>query len=739
MSKAKIFYTITDEAPMLATHSFLPIVKAFTAPAGIEIETSDISLAGRTISNFAAALNEDQRIADDLVALGKLATTPEANIIKLPNISASVPQLQEVIKELQSLGYKLPNYPENPTTDDEKAIRAKYGKLLGSAVNPVLREGNSDRRAPKAVKNYAKKNPHIMGAWSADSKTHVSSMDHGDFYGSETSITLQEANTYKIEFTAVDGSVKTLKEAAPLLAGEIIDSAVLSVTELKKFIATQIADAKSSGVLFSLHLKATMMKVSDPIIFGAVVDVFFAPVFEKYAALFSELKINTNNGFGDVLAKIQGRPEQAEVEAAIDAVYQMRPSVAMVNSDKGITNLNVPSDVIVDASMPAMIRTSGQMYNADGKGQDTKAVIPDRSYAGLYVATIDYCKKNGAFDPKTMGSVPNVGLMAQAAEEYGSHDKTFQITGEGVVKVIGSKGETLLEQKVKTGDIFRMCQAKDAPIRDWVKLAVNRARLSDTPAVFWLDDQRAHDRELIKKVTVYLKDNDTNGLDIRILNPIDATLFTLERIKAGNDTISVTGNVLRDYLTDLFPILELGTSAKMLSIVPLMNGGGLFETGAGGSAPKHVDQFLEEGHLRWDSLGEFLALGASLEHLGQTLNNEKAIVLAEALDNATEKFLENDKSPTRKVGQIDTRGSHFYIALYWAQALAAQNKDAELKTTFSEIAKELTANESKINSELIAAQGKKQDIGGYYKPNDNLTAAAMRPSKTLNEALAKLA
>ncbi len=738
MSKAKIFYTITDEAPMLATHSFLPIVKAFTAPAGIEIESSDISLASRTISNFSGILKEDQRIADDLAALGKLATTPEANIIKLPNISASVPQLKEVIKELQSLGYALPEYPENPTTDDEKAMKAKYGKLLGSAVNPVLREGNSDRRAPKAVKNYAKKNPHSMGAWNADSKTHVSSMESGDFYGSETSITLTEANTYKIEFTAIDGTVKTLKETAPLLAGEIIDSAVLSVTELKKFISEQIADAKAKDVLFSLHLKATMMKVSDPIIFGAVVDVFFAPVFEKYGQLFSELGINTKNGFGDVLTKIQGRPEQAAIEAAIEDVYNMRPAIAMVNSEKGITNLNVPSDVIVDASMPAMIRTSGQMYNAQGKGQDTKAVIPDRSYAGLYVATIDFCKKNGAFDPKTMGSVPNVGLMAQAAEEYGSHDKTFQMTGDGVVKVVGSKGETLLEQKVKIGDIFRMCQAKDAPIRDWVKLAVNRARLSDTPAVFWLDDHRAHDRELIKKVNVYLKENDTSGLDIRILNPIEATLFTLERVKAGKDTISVSGNVLRDYLTDLFPILELGTSAKMLSIVPLMNGGGLFETGAGGSAPKHVDQFLEEGYLRWDSLGEFLALGASLEHLGQTLNNSKAIVLADALDEATEKFLENDKSPARKLGQIDTRGSHFYLALYWAQALAAQDKDAALKATFSAIAKELAENETKINAELIAAQGKKQDIGGYYKPNYKLTDEAMRPSKTLNDALAKL-
>jgi len=739
MSKAKIFYTITDEAPMLATHSFLPIVKAFTAPAGISVETRDISLAGRIISNFADFLTDDQKINDDLAELGKLATTPEANIIKLPNISASVPQLKEAIAELQKLGYKIPDFQENPQTDEEKAIKAKFAKVLGSAVNPVLREGNSDRRAPKAVKNYARKHPHSMGAWNPDSKTHVSSMTEGDFYGSEKSIVVPEANTFKIEFTSNDGTSKTLKDNSPLLAGEIIDSAVLSVNALKKFIAVQIADAKSKGVLFSVHLKATMMKVSDPIIFGAIVDVFFADVFEKYAELFKELGVNTKNGFGDVYAKIAGHPKQAEIEAAINEVYANSPAVAMVNSEKGITNLHVPSDVIVDASMPAMIRTSGQMWNKEGKGQDTKAIIPDRSYAGVYVATIDFCKKHGAFDPKTMGSVPNVGLMAQAAEEYGSHDKTFQMDADGTVKVIGSKGETLMEQKVQKGDIFRMCQVKDGPIRDWVKLAVNRARLSDTPAIFWLDENRAHDRNLIEKVNLYLKDHDTNGLDIRIMNPIEATNFSLERIKDGKDTISVTGNVLRDYLTDLFPILELGTSAKMLSIVPLMNGGGLFETGAGGSAPKHVEQFIEEGYLRWDSLGEFLALGVSLEHLGQTLNNSKALVLSETLDTATEKFLETDKSPARKVGEIDNRGSHFYLALYWAQALAAQDKDAELKETFTEIAKELTENEAKINSELIGSQGKKQEIGGYYKPDFKKTDEAMRPSATLNAALAKLA
>ena len=736
--KATIFYTITDEAPMLATHSFLPIVQAFTAPAGVTITTKNISLASRIISNMGDYLKDDQKINDDLAELGQLATTPEANIIKLPNISASIPQLKEAIAELQSHGYALPDYPENPKTEEEKTIKSKYAKVLGSAVNPVLREGNSDRRAPKAVKNFAKKNPHSMGAWTSDSKTHVASMDHGDFYGTEKSITLQNDDTYKIEFTSLNGDVQVLKDASKLLAGEIIDSAVLSVDALKKFVAEQIADAKAKNVLFSVHLKATMMKVSDPIIFGAIVEVFFAPVFEKYSDTFAELGITSRNGLGDVYAKIENHPKKQEVENAINDVYKSSPAVAMVNSDKGITNLHVPSDVIVDASMPAMIRTSGKMWNTAGQLQDTKAIIPDRSYAGVYVATIDFCKKHGAFDPATMGSVPNVGLMAQKAEEYGSHDKTFEIKGDGVVKIINSNNETMMEQPVKTGDIFRMCQVKDAPIRDWVKLAVNRARLSETPAIFWLDENRAHDRELIEKVQLYLKDYDTSGLDIQIMNPIEATNFTLERILKGKDTISVTGNVLRDYLTDLFPILELGTSAKMLSIVPLMNGGGLFETGAGGSAPKHIEQFIEEGYLRWDSLGEFLALGVSLEHMGQSLGKSKAIVLANALDQATEKFLENDKSPARKIGQIDTRGSHFYLALYWAEALAAQNDDSELKATFTEIAKELSDNEQKINGELIGAQGKPQHIGGYYQPNDKLTDEAMRPSQTLNNALSRL-
>ena len=737
-NKAKIFYTITDEAPMLATHSFLPIVKSFSAPAGITVETKDISLAGRIISNFSEYLNDDQKINDDLAELGALATTPEANIIKLPNISASVPQLKEVIKELQKLGYNLPELPEEAKTDEEKAIKAKYAKVLGSAVNPVLREGNSDRRAPKAVKNYAKKHPHSMGAWSADSKTHVAHMNTGDFYGSEQSVTINESTTFKIEFTGTNGVTQILKEYSPLKSGEIIDSAVLNLKALKTFIGHEIDDAKNKNVLFSVHLKATMMKVSDPIIFGAIVDVFYAPVFEKYATLFTTLGIDTRNGLGDVYAKIKGHEKQAEIETAILDLYKERPALAMVNSDKGVTNLHVPSDVIVDASMPAMIRTSGQMYNTEGKQQDTKAIIPDRCYASVYQATIDFCKKNGALDPTTMGSVPNVGLMAQKAEEYGSHDKTFQMNANGVVNVIDTNGAILMTQNVEEGDIFRMCQVKDAPIQDWVKLAVNRARLSSTPAIFWLDENRAHDREIIKKVTTYLKDFDTTGLDIRIMNPLDATLFSLERIKAGLDTISVTGNVLRDYLTDLFPILELGTSAKMLSIVPLMNGGGLFETGAGGSAPKHVEQFIEEGYLRWDSLGEFLALGVSLEHLGQTLNNEKALVLSETLDQATEKFLENDKSPSRKVGEIDNRGSHFYLAFYWAQALANQTKNAELKSIFAPIAQALTEKEAQINSELIAAQGKKQEIGGYYKPDFKLLEKAMRPSETLNAILAQL-
>lgn len=740
MSKtSKIFYTITDEAPMLATHSLLPIVQAFTAPAGIEVETRDISLAGRILANFPEHLTDSQKVGDALTELGNLATTPEANIIKLPNISASVPQLKAAIKELQSQGYNIPDFPEDAKTDEEKAVKAKYAKVLGSAVNPVLREGNSDRRAPRAVKNYAKAHPHSMGKWSADSKTHVASMSEGDFYGSEKSVTITEATDVRIEFTANDGTVTVLKDKTALKAGEVIDTSALSLNKLKSFIAEQVASAKQQGVLFSVHLKATMMKVSDPIIFGAVVEVFFKDVFEKYASLFAELGVDTRNGLGDVYAKIAGHAQEAEVKAAINAVYQNGPALAMVNSDNGITNLHVPSDVIVDASMPAMIRTSGQMWNAAGKGQDTLAIIPDRCYSGLYVATIDFCKKNGAFNPATMGSVPNVGLMAQKAEEYGSHDKTFQAAADGVVKVIdNNNGTVYMEQKVEKGDIFRMCQTKDAPIQDWVKLAVNRARLSATPAIFWLDEHRAHDVQMMEKVKTYLKDHDTNGLDIRIMNPVDATNFTLDRIIKGEDTISVTGNVLRDYLTDLFPILELGTSAKMLSIVPLMNGGGLFETGAGGSAPKHVQQFEEEGYLRWDSLGEFLALGVSLEHLGQTLGNSKALVLSETLDAANEKFLENDKSPARKVGEIDNRGSHFYLALYWAQALAAQDKDAELKAKFTEIAKELTDNEAKIDAELIGSQGKPQELGGYYHPDFKLSDKAMRPSETFNSILAKL-
>jgi len=734
-AKSKIFYTLTDEAPLLATYSFLPIVQAFTSTSNIEIETRDISLAGRILSNFPEFLKDDQKTGDALGELGKLATKPEANIIKLPNVSASVPQLKTAIAELQSHGYALPNYPEDPQNDAEKEIKAKYSKVLGSAVNPVLREGNSDRRAPKSVKNYAKANPHSMGAWSADSKTKVASMENGDFYGSEKSVTVSDATDVKIEFVDQNGNITVLKASTPLKAGEIIDTSVMNLKALKVFVAKTIQEAKDQNLLLSLHLKATMMKVSDPIIFGAVVEVYFKDLFEKYKTLFTELGVDTRNGLGDVYTKIAGNPLENEVKAAIDQAIENSAALAMVNSEKGITNLQVPSDVIVDASMPAMIRTSGQMYDKEGKQKDTIALIPDRCYAGLYTATIDFCKKNGAFDPTTMGSVPNVGLMAQKAEEYGSHDKTFQMTENGIVRVVDTKGTVLMEQNVNQSDIFRMCQAKDAPIQDWVKLAVNRARLSDTPAVFWLDENRAHDRELIKKVTAYLKDFDTNGLNIQILNPVAATHYTLDRLKNGLDTISVTGNVLRDYLTDLFPILELGTSAKMLSIVPLMNGGGLFETGAGGSAPKHVEQFVEEGYLRWDSLGEFLALGASLEHLGQTLNNSKAIVLSETLDVACDKFLKNDKSPARKVGQIDNRGSHFYLAMYWAEALANQSKDAELKSKFSPIAAELIANESKINSELLGAQGKAQNIGGYYQPNPTLTSQAMRPSATFNSIL----
>ena len=736
--KSKIIYTITDEAPMLATYSLLPIVQAFTSSAGVAVETRDISLASRILANFPDFLTEDQKVGDALTELGLLANTPEANIIKLPNVSASVPQLKAAIAELQSHGYAVPNLPEDAQTDAEKDIKARYAKVLGSAVNPVLREGNSDRRAPKAVKNYAKANPHSMGAWSADSKTSVAHMSEGDFYGTEKSLTVEKAGEFQIEFFGNDGAHKVLKGKSPLKAGEIIDSSVMSIKALKNFVAAQIEIAKKQGVLLSAHLKATMMKVSDPIIFSAIVEVYFKDVFTKYADLFKSLNVDTRNGLGDVYAKIAGHPQQAEVEAAIEAAIANGPAIAMVNSDKGITNLHVPSDVIVDASMPAMIRTSGQMWNKEGKAQDTLALIPDRCYAGVYVATIDFCKKNGAFDPKTMGSVPNVGLMAQKAEEYGSHDKTFQISADGTVKVTDGNGYVFMEQKVETGDIFRMCQVKDAPIQDWVKLAVNRARLSNTPAIFWLDENRAHDREVIKKVTTYLKNFDTTGLDISIMNPVAATNATLIRLKEGKDTISVTGNVLRDYLTDLFPILELGTSAKMLSIVPLMNGGGLFETGAGGSAPKHVEQFVEEGYLRWDSLGEFLALAVSLEHLGQTQNNPKALVLAETLDAATELFLANDKSPARKVGQIDNRGSHFYIALYWAQALAAQTKDLDLQATFKTIAEELTANEAKINAELIGSQGKHQEIGGYYQPNFELASKCMRPSDTFNTILSAL-
>lgn len=738
MSNSKILYTITDEAPMLATHSFLPIVKSFAAPANIQIETRDISLAGRILANFPEYLNEAQRVSDALTELGQLATTPEANIIKLPNISASVPQLKEAIKELQDKGFAIPNYPEEPQNDEEKNIKGKYAKVLGSAVNPVLREGNSDRRAPKAVKNYAKKHPHSMGAWSADSKTQVASMNEGDFYGSEQSVTVKEAGTFRIEFIAANGNTTILKDNSTLQAGEIIDSAVLNLNKLKQFVAEAIQNAKANNVLLSAHLKATMMKVSDPIIFGAIVSTYFKDVFEKYASIFDTLGVNPNNGLGDLYAKITGHEKEAEITAAIQSTIANGPAIAMVNSEKGITNLHVPSDVIVDASMPAMIRTSGQMWNVEGKQQDTLALIPDRSYAGVYTATIDFCKKNGAFDPRTMGSVPNVGLMAQKAEEYGSHDKTFQMEAAGVVNVVDGNGTILMQQTVEKGDIFRMCQTKDAPILDWVKLAVNRARLSNTPAIFWLDNNRAHDRQLIAKVNEYLKKFDTNGLDIQILDPIAATNFTLDRIIKGLDTISVTGNVLRDYLTDLFPILELGTSAKMLSIVPLMNGGGLFETGAGGSAPKHVEQFIEEGYLRWDSLGEFLALQASLEHLSQTQNNSKALILADALDEANALFLDNDKSPARKVGQIDNRGSHYYLALYWAQALAAQNKDTALQTVFTPIAAALSENEAQINAELIGSQGKPQKIDGYYKPNENLLNQAMRPSQTLNTILDQL-
>ncbi len=731
---SKIIYTITDEAPALATHSLLPIIKRFTSTAGVEVETRDISLAARILSNLADYVNEDQRVNDALAELGKLAQTPEANIIKLPNISASIPQLNKAIKELQENGYNIPNYPEDPQNDEEKKIQSLYNKVKGSAVNPVLREGNSDRRAPRAVKAYARKNPHSMGAWSSDSKSHVASMSEGDFYGSEKSKTIDNHCDVKIEFTDNSGVNTVLKESTSLLTGEIIDTSVMSMQKLKSFIAGEIEDAKNQGVLFSLHLKATMMKVSDPILFGAVVSVFYKDVFEKYADVFDQLGVDTNNGIGDVYNKIENldASKKAEIETAIKEVYSNRPALAMVNSDKGITNLHVPSDVIIDASMPAMIRTSGQMWNEAGQLQDTKAIIPDRSYAGVYQAMMDDCKKNGAFDPTTMGSVPNVGLMAQKAEEYGSHNKTFQMSDSGKVRVVDSTGNVLLEQNVEEGDIFRMCQAKDAPIQDWVKLAVNRAKASNTPAVFWLDENRSHDQELIKKVNSYLPKHDTTGLDIRILSPVEATKFSNDRIRMGEDTISVTGNVLRDYLTDLYPILEVGTSAKMLSIVPLMNGGGLFETGAGGSAPKHVQQFVEEGHLRWDSLGEFMALAPSLEHLSQINDNPKAKLLANTLDDATSKFLQENRSPSRKVNELDNRGSHFYLALYWAEALVNQTDDEELKAQFEKLARDLSSNEEKIIDELNDAQGSPINIGGYYLPDETMTSQAMCPSEILN-------
>jgi len=734
---ATIIYTKTDEAPALATQSFLPIVKAFTSSSNINVETRDISLAGRILALFLEFLNEEQCISDDLAELGELVKSPEANIIKLPNISASVPQLMAAIDELQSKGYAIPNYPDNPKSDKEKEIQSRYNKVKGSAVNPVLREGNSDRRAPKAVKNFAKKNPHSMGAWSSDSKTHVATMEKGDFMHNEKSLTMNAADSVAIIHTDDNGNKTILKNSLPLLEGEIIDASVLCKKELLSFLEAQVNDAKNKDVLFSLHMKATMMKVSDPIIFGHAVRVFFKDLFDKHGATFKEIGVNVNNGFGDLISELDKLPsvKKEEILADIKSIFENGPEVAMVNSDKGITNLHVPSDVIIDASMPAMIRTSGKMWDATGNLKDAKAVIPDSSYAGVYRATIDFCKKNGAFDPTTMGTVPNVGLMAQKAEEYGSHDKTFEIANDGKVQVIDSNNNVLLEHQVAQGDIWRMCQVKDAPIQDWIKLAVTRARASETPAVFWLDKNRAHDAELIKKVTAYLPNHDTSGLDIRILSPEEATLFSLERIKEGKDTISVTGNVLRDYLTDLFPILEVGTSAKMLSIVPLMQGGGLFETGAGGSAPKHVQQFVSEGHLRWDSLGEFLALAVSLEHLGTTQNNSQAILLSETLDDATEKLLANNKGPTRKVNELDNRGSHFYLAMYWAEALSLQNTNESLKSQFSPVYKKLKENELTIINELNNAQGNAVEIGGYYMADDHLISQQMRPSKTFNEIL----
>jgi isocitrate dehydrogenase len=732
---SKIIWTQIDEAPALATHSFLPIVQAFTKGTGVVVETSDISLAARILANFPEKLTEAQRIADNLGALGALTLLPEANIIKLPNISASIPQLKEAIKELQSQGFAVPDYPEAPKNDEEKALQTRFAKVLGSAVNPVLREGNSDRRAPLSVKAFAKKHPHKLGAWSPESKSHVAHMSGGDFYGSETSITLSKATSARIEFVGEDGKTTVLKSKLGLLEGEILDSAVMHVAALRKFYEEQIEDAKKSGLLLSLHLKATMMKISDPVMFGHAVTVFFKSVFDKHAATFKELGINPANGLGDVYAKIGSLPaeKKAEIEADIKAVYPTRPALAMVDSDKGITNLHVPNDVIVDASMPVVVRDSGKMWGPDGKLADTKAMIPDRAYAGAYAAIFEDCKKNGALNPATMGTVPNVGLMAQKAEEYGSHDKTFYAPGNGVIRIVDENtGAALLEQKVETGDIFRGCQTKDLPVRDWVKLAVNRARASNTPAIFWLDRARAHDVQIIAKVEKYLKDHDTKGLTIEILSPVDAMKYSLERIRKGQDTISVTGNVLRDYLTDLFPILEIGTSAKMLSIVPLLAGGGLFETGAGGSAPKHVQQFQKENYLRWDSLGEFSALCASLEHIGANFKNARAALLADTLDQAIGKFLDTNKSPARKVGEIDNRGSHFYLAMYWAEALAAQTKDAELQTRFAGLAKQLHDAEAKINEELIGAQGKPVDMGGYYHPDVAKVSKAMRPSATLN-------
>jgi isocitrate dehydrogenase len=739
-TRSKIIYTFTDEAPALATYSLLPIVEAFTATADIAVETRDISLAGRILSAFPEQLGADKQVADHLAELGKLATTPEANIIKLPNISASVPQLKAAIKELQAKGFNIPDYPETPATDAEKETRARYDRIKGSAVNPVLREGNSDRRAPLSVKNYARKHPHKMGAWAADSKSHVAHMSNGDFYGSEKAALIDADDSLRIELLDKNGNTTVLKEKTSVKAGEIIDCSVMSRKALRSFIAAEIEDAKAKGVLLSVHLKATMMKVSDPIMFGQIVAEYYQDALNKHADVLEQIGFNLNNGIGDLYARIKALPadKQAEIEADIQAVYAVRPALAMVNSDKGITNLHVPSDVIVDASMPAMIRDSGKMWNAEGQLQDTKAVIPDRCYATIYQAVIEDCKKHGAFDPTTMGSVPNVGLMAQKAEEYGSHDKTFQLAADGVVRVVDSKGNLVLQQDVEAGDIFRMCQAKDAPIQDWVKLAVNRARASNTPAIFWLDPQRAHDGVMIEKVQKYLKDHDTTGLDIRVLSPVEAMKVSLERIRAGKDTISVTGNVLRDYLTDLFPIMELGTSAKMLSIVPLMNNGGLFETGAGGSAPKHVQQLVEENFLRWDSLGEFLALAASLEHLSNAYANPKAKVLANTLDQATGKFLDDNKSPARKVGGIDNRGSHFYLTLFWAQALAAQNDDAALQARFAPLAKALTENEATIVAELNAVQGKPAEIGGYYYPDAELTSKVMRPSQTFNSAISAL-